>query len=150
MEKAKSIWNDRWEMGTYVWRSLCRKKWHKKVISLFILFFLLFHMVGKPYVPGGFPFQLIDSRTCSGCEHKTSAGGEHPLLSVHLSRGAFTVCSRREIDVHTFYFSLTVSTAFTHSLFYINGPCALPSLWSCNAFGTQPPLLLSQALYVSP
>lgn len=59
-------------------------------------------MVGKPYGPRGFPFQLIDSWTCSGHEHETSAGGEHPLLSAHLSRGAFTVCSCKEIDVHFF------------------------------------------------
>lgn len=64
--------------------------------------FLLFHMVGKSHGPGGFLFQLIDSWTCSGCEHETSAGGEHPLLSAHLSRGAFTVCSCKEIDVHFF------------------------------------------------
>lgn len=59
-------------------------------------------MVEKPYGPGGIPFQLIDSWTCSGCEHETSAGAEHPPLSAHLSRGAFTVCSRKKIDVHLF------------------------------------------------
>ncbi len=71
---------------------------NKKIMFLF----LLFHMVGKSHGPGGFLFQLIDSWTCSGCEHETSAGGEHPLLSAHLSRGAFTVCSCKEIDVHFF------------------------------------------------
>lgn len=57
-------------------------------------------MVGKPYGPGGFYFQLIDSWTCSGCEHETSAQAEHPPLSAHLSGGTFTVCSREETYVH--------------------------------------------------
>lgn len=83
--------------------------------------FLLFHMVGKPYGLAGFPFELIDSWTCSGCEHETTAGGENLLLSAHLSRGTFTVCGRREIDVHCF-------SAF-HSQFQLPSltPCFLPT-----------------------
>lgn len=80
-------------------------------------FFFLFHVVGKAYGPGGFPFQLIDRWTCSGCEHEISAGGEHPPLSARLSREAFAVCSRKEIDVHRF--------STSHS------PLRLPSLTPC-------------------
>lgn len=61
---------------------VCVKKRESKNKQDF--FFLLFHMVGKLY---GFLFQLIDSSTCSGCEHETSAEAEHPLLSAHHSRG---------------------------------------------------------------
>lgn len=59
-------------------------------------------MVRIPYGPCGFPIHLIDSLTDLSSEHETSAGAEHLPLSVHLSRGAFTVCSHKEIDVHLF------------------------------------------------
>lgn len=97
--------------------------------------FLLFHMVRKPYSPSGFPLHLIDSWTCSGCEHETSAGAEHLPLSAHLSRAAFTVRSCKEIDAHSF--------STFHSQFQ------LPSLTLCSLSaglvrsGTQLLLLLS-------
>lgn len=80
------------------------------------LFSFFFYVFGKPYAPGGLAFQVIDSWTCSGCEHETLAGAEHSPLSVHLSRGAFTVCSCKKIDVQL------VSTF--HSQFQLT-PCSL-------------------------
>lgn len=91
-------------------------------------------MVRIPYGPCGFPIHLIDSLTDLSSEHETSAGAEHLPLSVHLSRGAFTVCSHKEIDVHLLLLthsldclqSLLVLISWPPMLHFL---CALSHIW---------------------
>lgn len=52
------------EVGLRVEIGVSVKKRKSENQNVICSFFLLFPMVVKPYGPGGFPFQLIDSWTC--------------------------------------------------------------------------------------
>lgn len=110
------------------------------------------YMVRTPRGPRGFPINVIDNLTYLGREHETSAGAEHPPLSARPSRGAFTVFSHKEIDVHLFpafhsHFILSSVTACLDQLasfapFFL---CALPhlgpnSFFCCHKHFRWPPI----------
>lgn len=89
-------------------------------------------------VLANFPSKLIDSWTCSGCEHETStSGGEHPVLSAHLSRGPFTLqyfAAKRLM--YTAFLLFTHSFSCLHSLpAFINRLCSPVFLWAAACFG---------------